>query len=172
MYHHSASTDALIPLKESTSHSLKPLMLPRPEREKYNIYISCHRSFIIFWIASFADSSSALDRLTNSFLDIPSTIWIDFLDYGKYYKLLKRMKRQPTSILNITDDANWFEGKLIEVFFINNLRSFVAYSGVFQKDLKSVFRFSCQVKIKFMKWNQKESHFSGQHMKWRRTVPT
>jgi hypothetical protein len=42
-----------------------------------------------------------------------ATIRIDFLDCGKYYKILKR-KKKTDSILTVIDNAKWFEGKLIE----------------------------------------------------------
>jgi hypothetical protein len=68
-----------------------------------------------------------------------ATILTAFLKSEKCYKDLKKDERTD-SILNIIDDAEWFEGKLIEDNSQSNLRSFVAHKQSISERLEKYFQ--------------------------------
>ena len=78
------------------------------------------------------------------------------------------------SILNILDNATWFEGKLIEGNLQDNLRTFVAHKQSISERLETylqVHRLS-QDKVLLYDMVSKGFLFSRQHMKWGRTFRT
>jgi len=57
-------------------------------------------------------------------------------------EVLQNSKRDEKrgSILTVIDDANWFEGKLIEDGLQNNLRSFVGHNEIISERLENYLR--------------------------------
>ena len=87
-------------------------------------------------------SRAALDRLTNFISrEYGKESYTDrFSKLRKTVQNSKKKHEKTDSILNILDNANWFEGKLIEDKLQNNLRTFVAHKQSISERLETYFQ--------------------------------